>query len=138
LLGLQGIEAIARHMFDSAFVDLEPLQQDQVLQTIHDGDPPAGDDIWQRMSVMHYWLLMVQDVVDAYYAHPYAWDEIGFGGPAYPRAYIRLENGRPEPWEVDEQRYEWEAPANSLSGEYRPLGKEAEHRHQTPGQEGTH
>lgn len=137
-LGLQAIEAIARHMFDRSFVDLEPLQQDQVLKTIHDGDPPAGQDIWQRMSVTHYWLLIVQDVVDAYYAHPYAWNEVGFGGPAYPRGYMRLENGRPEPWEVDEQRYEWEAPATSLSGEYRPVGKEAGHRHQTPGQEGTH
>ena len=42
-----------------------------------------------------------------YYSHPWAWDEIGFGGPAYPRAYMRLERGEPEPWEVAEKRYEW-------------------------------
>ena len=35
----------------------------------------------------------MQDVVEAYYAHPYAWDEVGFGGPAYPRGYMRLERG---------------------------------------------
>jgi hypothetical protein len=27
------------------------------------------------------------------YAHPYAWDEIGFGGPAYPRGYGALNFG---------------------------------------------
>lgn len=137
-LGLQAIETIAWHMFNRSFVDLEPLQQDQVLKTIHDGDPPAGQEVWQKMSVTRYWLLIVQDVMDAYYAHPYAWDEIGFGGPAYPRGYMRLENGRPEPWEVHEQRYEWEAPATSLSDTYGKVGKESGHKQQTPGQEGTH
>ena len=57
---------------------------------------------------MHrFWVLLVQDCVDAYYSHPWAWDEIGFGGPAYPRAYMRLERGEPEPWEVEEKRYDW-------------------------------
>ena len=43
----------------------------------------------------------MQDALEGYYAHPWAWDEIGFGGPAYPRAYTRLERGEPEPWEVE-------------------------------------
>ena len=137
-LGLQAIEAIARHMFQRSFIHLGPLEQDQVLQTIHDCNPPAGHDIWQRMSAMRYWLLIMQDVVDAYYAHPYAWDEVGFGGPAYPRGYMRLEGGRPEPWEVHEQRYEWAAPPSSLSDTYKSVGGEGEHKQQTPGQEGTH
>lgn len=83
-------------------------------------------------------MLLVQDVVDAYYAHPYAWDEIGFGGPAYPRGYMRLEGGRPEPWEVEEQRYEWKASFNALSDVYMPIGGPGGHKTQTSGQEGTH
>jgi hypothetical protein len=138
-LGLQAIEAIAKHMFRKSFVDLGPFEQDSILKTIHDGAPPAAQEIWQKMSVTRFWMLLVQDVVDAYYAHPYAWDEVGFGGPAYPRGYIRLENGKPEPWEVNEQRYEWEAPADSLSGTFEPVGSEIpEHHTQTPGQEGSH
>ncbi|MDQ2679511.1 MAG: gluconate 2-dehydrogenase subunit 3 family protein, partial [Candidatus Eremiobacteraeota bacterium] len=74
---------------------------------------------------------------DAYYAHPWAWDEIGFGGPAYPRAYMRLEHGEPEPWEVRERRYEWIAPAASLSGEYEVVAGNEEHLG-SPGQGGTH
>jgi hypothetical protein len=83
-------------------------------------------------------MLLLQDAIEGYYAHPFAWDEIGFGGPAYPRGYMRLENGRPEPWEVEEQRYEWEAPPTSLSDTYKQIGGEGGHRGQTPGQEGTH
>jgi hypothetical protein len=66
-------------------------------------------------------MMLVQDCIEVYYAHPWAWDEIGFGGPAYPRAYIRLENGSPEPWESDEQRYDWSAPAESVSDIHEPI-----------------
>jgi hypothetical protein len=51
---------------------------------------------------------------------------------------MRLENGKPEPWEVEEQRYEWAAPATSLSDTYQPIGGEGGHRGQPSGQEGTH
>lgn len=137
-LGLQAIEAIARHLYHASFVELEPLQQDTVLKSIHDAQPPAAHDIWQKMPIHRFWLLLMQDVIDAYYSHPYAWDEIGFGGPAYPRGYMRLEGGKSEPWEVAEQRYEWDAPATSLSDAYEPLGGPGGHKQQTSGQEGTH
>ncbi len=138
-LGLQGIDALARHAHGHSFVDLGPLQQDEVLQMLHDGDTPADAEIWDRLPVGHYWSLLVQDAVEAYYAHPYAWDEIGFGGPAYPRGYMRLERGQPEPWEVGEQRYDWAPPALSLSGVDKPLGGSHPHRDQPAvGQEGTH
>lgn len=137
-IGLEGIEAIAHKMYGHCFVGLGPREQDEVLKTLHDGQPPAGEDAWQRVPVNRFWLLMMQDVVDAYYAHPYAWDEIGFGGPAYPRGYMRLEGGQPEPWEVHEQRYDWVAPPASISDEYTPIGGGHGHHHMTPGQEGTH
>lgn len=137
-LGLQAIEAIAQHLYQRSFVQLGQREQDSVLQTIHDGNPPAAHVIWKKMSVMRFWMLLMQDAVDAYYAHPYAWDEIGFGGPSYPRGYMRLEGGKPEPWEVEEQRYAWNAPAESLSDTYRPIGGASGHKQQTPGQEGTH
>ena len=137
-LGLKAIETIARSMYGSSFVQLDQAEQDTILKSIHDGNPPAAQEIWQKMPVNRFWMLLMQDVLDAYYAHPYAWDEIGFGGPAYPRGYIRLEGGKPEPWEVDEQRYAWEAPADSLSDRYEPIGGPRHHKQQTPGQEGSH
>jgi hypothetical protein len=137
-LGLQGIEEVARQMHGRSFVDCGPLEQDQVVQTLHDENPPAGEEIWKRVPLDRFWMLLMGDVVDAYYAHPFAWDEIGFGGPAYPRGYMRLTNGRPEPWEVHERRYEWDAPPSSLSDAYRPIGGTHPGRHQPTGQEGTH
>lgn len=114
-LGLQAIDAIARHLRQKPFIELGPREQDEVLKTIHDGHPPAAAEIWRRMPVKHYWSMLVRDVVQPYYAHPHAWDEIGFGGPAYPRGYMRQERGQPEPWEVDEQRYAWAPPPSALS-----------------------
>jgi len=136
-IGLPGIDAIARHMHGRRFTELEPLEQDAVLWTMHDGDPPAGDTVWHRVPIARFWLLLVQDVIEAYYAHPYAWDEIGFGGPAYPRGYFRLERGQPEPWEVSEQQYEWSAPPTSSSDQYKKLGGPRKHR-APAGQEGSH
>jgi hypothetical protein len=115
--GIEGIEAEAKARFDHAFLRITHREQDVVLYAIHDGRPKGGMEIWQRMSVHRFWQLITSDAIDAYYAHPWAWDEIGFGGPAYPRAYFRLERGEPEPWEVEEQRYEWNAPLDSISGE---------------------
>jgi hypothetical protein len=136
-LGLRAIEEIAHHLFDSGFVELGHAEQERVLKTIHDGKPPAAHEIWQRMPVHRYWMLLVQDCVEVYYAHPWAWDEIGYGGPAYPRAYMRLEGGQPEPWEVDEQRREWQAPEGSISDVSEFVAGQGEHKG-TPGQGGTH
>ena len=33
---------------------------------------------------------VIPDIMHAYYAHPVAWNEIGFGGPASPRGYVRM------------------------------------------------
>jgi len=33
---------------------------------------------------------VMRAVLAAFYSHPWAWNEIGFGGPAYPRGYMRL------------------------------------------------
>jgi hypothetical protein len=121
-LGFQGIEAIAEHLYGTSFVALEPLGQDRILTTLHDANPPAGQEFWKRLSIRHFWMLLVEHAAEAYYAHPYAWNEIGYGGPAYPRGYMRLEQGKPEPWEADERRYAWDPPPTSLSGEYTPVG----------------
>ena len=35
----------------------------------------------------------------AFYSHPWAWNEIGFPGPAYPRGYLNLGINAREHWE---------------------------------------
>jgi hypothetical protein len=123
--GIHAINAEAKARYADDFLALDQLGQEIVLRAIHDGRPIGGNDIWEHMSVHRFWQLLMTDAIDAYYAHPWAWDEIGYGGPAYPRAYTRLERGDPEPWEVGEQRYEWLAPEHTLSDE----ADDASHHH---------
>jgi len=114
-LAIQAIDEMARARFQQSFVELTIHNQELILRSLHDGKPDPEHAIWRRMPVRRFWALLMEDCVTAYYSHPWAWDEIGFGGPAYPRGYMRLENGLPEPWEKDEERYEWNAPVDSLS-----------------------
>ena len=114
-LGMQAIDEMARSRFGQMFVELTVHRQELILKSLHDGKPDPEHPVWQRMPVHRFWALLMEDCVTAYYAHPWSWDEIGFGGPAYPRGYMRLENGLREPWEKDEVRYGWSAPADSLS-----------------------
>lgn len=116
-LGMEAIDEEGHYSLQADFITLAYPQRETVLKAIHDGKPRAAKEIWVRMSVHRFWQLIMGDAIDAYYAHPWAWDEIGFGGPAYPRAYMRLERGEPESWEVEEVRYEWQAPQDSLSHE---------------------
>ncbi len=116
LLGMRAIDETAATRYGMSFIDLPLREQDVLLSNLHDGHP--GDHpTWKRMPVERFWLLLLGDCIEAYYSHPWAWDEIGFGGPAYPRAYMRLERGEPETWEVEEVRYAWAAPLWSVSEE---------------------
>lgn len=114
-IGLRAIHEMAVQRFGGPFASLTIHRQELILKSIHDGTPDPFHSVWKQMPVHRFWALLMEDCVTAYYAHPWAWDEIGFGGPAYPRGYMRLENGLPEPWEKDEQRYEWNAPVDSVS-----------------------
>ncbi len=136
-LGLKAINDIANRLHGFGFDQLDSLRQDEILKSLHDGKPETAHEIWEQLPVHRFWMLLVQDCVEVYYAHPWAWDEIGYGGPAYPRGYMRLEHGAREPWEVEEQRYEWEAPADSVSDVRQALDGRLEHD-ATPGQGGTH
>lgn len=101
--GLAGIDETSRAIGGKRFAELDPLAQDRVLQRIALGDPPG--DSWRGLPARRFFFaILLRDVTGVYYAHPAAWNEIGFGGPAYPRGYMALNFGRREPWEVDESR----------------------------------
>jgi hypothetical protein len=125
-LAIGAIEEMAQERFGQSFPGLTVHRQELILKSLHDGKPEPNHPAWQKMPVHRFWAMLMEDCVTAYYAHPWAWDEIGFGGPAYPRGYMRLENGLAEPWEQDEQRYEWNAPVDSLS-QLEEVGAPPEH-----------
>ena len=134
--GIHAINETARRLYSVSFTELDTLRQDIIVKSLHDEEKLGGEDLWEPLPIDRFWQILVTDCVHTYYAHPWAWDEIGYGGPAYPRAYTRLEGGLPEPWEVDERRYEWQAPSDSISDRYESLGSGSKASHH--GQGGTH
>jgi hypothetical protein len=99
--GLEGLDQTAAALYGFPFSELGETQQDQVLEAVRGGSPMG--EVWQRMPAGRWWRqVALRQITGAYYAHPYAWDEIGFGGPAYPRGYFALNFGAREPWEVGE------------------------------------
>ncbi len=100
--GLQGIDQASVVLHGQRFVDLLPAERHSVMARIQRGDPPG--EVWQRMPADRFFeSTLMGAVAHAYYAHPYAWSEIGYGGPAYPRGYYALNHGVREHWEVDER-----------------------------------
>lgn len=136
-IAVRAFEEMALTLRGQAFHELGVQEQEEILKSIHRAKPQAAQELWKQMNIERFWTLLVTDVVSVYYAHPWAWDEIGYGGPAYPRGYMRLEEGEPEPWEVNERRYEWKGPAESIS-DTAELHTGARENLVPPGQAGTH
>jgi Gluconate 2-dehydrogenase subunit 3 len=99
-LGLQGIEEESQRRFSASFRALGSLEQDGVLGAIQQGTVEGG--VWNHLPPQRFFATMLlKEVVGAYYAHPAAWNEVGFGGPASPRGYVRLGINQRDPWEAD-------------------------------------
>jgi len=58
--------------------------------------------VWDGLDLKRAWAVVMRSVLAAFYSHPWAWNEIGFGGPAYPRGYARMGIGLSEAWEGPE------------------------------------
>jgi hypothetical protein len=81
----------------TAFVDLDVVDQRRLLERIRTADR------WHDLPAGRVWSLWMRYACAAFYSHPSAWNEIGFGGPAYPRGYANLGLDRREHWERPEQ-----------------------------------
>ena len=101
--GLKAIEAEAKARHGRSFHDLTGPEQDGLLTAIQKGYASQPD--WADMPPeLFFRNRVLRDVVGAYYAWPDAWSEIGFGGPAAPRGYVRMDFDRRDPWEAAEAR----------------------------------
>jgi hypothetical protein len=99
--GLAALNAEAQAAHGALFEALNPLQQDELLRQMQQGQ--LKSDAWGSMpSKLFFKHRVIPDIVHPYYAHPTAWNEIGFGGPASPRGYVRMGLNRRDPWEAIE------------------------------------
>ncbi|GED30450.1 gluconate 2-dehydrogenase subunit 3 family protein [Brevibacillus centrosporus] len=98
-LGLAGVDAESHAMYGKGFMGAGPEEQQAVLQAVSKGqakDPQA----WAGVVPSDFFKQLLHDTVSAYYSHPLVWSDIGYGGPAYPRGYVRVEKGLTDPWEA--------------------------------------
>lgn len=83
------------HGCEDGFAGASSELQHEIVQQFSEG---ALD--WDLLPVTKAWGVVMRGVLGAFYSHPWAWNEIGFGGPAYPRGYARLGAGQREHWEA--------------------------------------
>ncbi|MBA2473831.1 MAG: gluconate 2-dehydrogenase subunit 3 family protein [Pseudonocardiales bacterium] len=102
------------------FPALDLDQQGRLVQSVQDADQ------WHGWEAAHVWSLWTRYACAAFYSHPWAWNEIGFGGPAYPRGYKAIGVGKREGWEVAEHDARdpvpWAARVEQARRAHRPGG----------------
>lgn len=103
--GLDAIdaEALSRHRLH--FAALSPDAQDHVLGAINNGETEVTE-AWSGLPPQRFFRhLVLKEIVKIYYVHPAAMSEIGYGGPASPRGYVRLGVDAIDPWEAPRGRW---------------------------------
>jgi len=102
-IGLAALDAESHRAYGAAFADLDETQQRELVTRMQCGE--LNDAAWQGMPCKIFFdMRVLHDIGSAYYAHPQAWNEIGFGGPANPRGYVRMQANRRDPWESSEAK----------------------------------
>jgi len=88
--------------FDS-FADASLEVRTDIVHRFGKGELHGGS--WEGVNVARAWKVVIRYACQAFYSHPWAWTEIGFGGPAYPRGYGAFgapHLGEQESWETSE------------------------------------
>ncbi|TVY11136.1 gluconate 2-dehydrogenase subunit 3 family protein [Paenibacillus cremeus] len=101
--GLAAMEQGSHIQSASSFLKLEQGEQQQYLQQISDAKAEPRH-IWGPIPQQDFFKKLMSLTVESYCSHPKIWSEIGYGGPAYPRGYVRTELGQLDPWEAQRER----------------------------------
>lgn len=97
---LAHLDADARLRGGASFAECTWDEQTAILQSIQD----MGSHPWHGIPADRAWSLWTRYACTAFYSHPWAWAEIGFAGPAYPRGYKNMGVNRREHFEVRDAR----------------------------------
>lgn len=80
------------------FAELVTAEQAALVQAVQDRSSDGAD--WHGWPAKHVWSLWTRYAATAFWSHPWAWNEMGFPGPAYPRGYLNAAVDGREHWEV--------------------------------------
>ncbi|WP_135556231.1 gluconate 2-dehydrogenase subunit 3 family protein [Paenibacillus cymbidii] len=97
--GLQALDRASMLRFGDHLFQLHGNEQRQLMLEFGEFrvEPAA---VWNGLPQKALFQKLLALTVEAYYSHPLVWSEIGYGGPAYPRGYVRTAIGQTDPWEA--------------------------------------
>lgn len=95
--GLGAIDKMALADTGKLFVRTDTKDQFTILANLQKGKAQVQG--WDADLQKELFKKLTDFIIGAYYSHPRVWSEIGYGGPAYPRGYYRVEFGVTDPWE---------------------------------------
>ena len=85
---LRGLDEAALARGTASFSAADPHTREEIIDDLAHGRLSGG--VWEETDVSRAWSVCMRSVLSGFYSHPWAWNEIGFGGPAYPRGFMRL------------------------------------------------
>ena len=83
--GIVGIDQTSAALFGEPFIALAGANRDAVLRALQTG--VADGETWRTMKSDRFFEELLAQVVDIYYAHPLAQEEIGYAGMADARGW---------------------------------------------------
>jgi Gluconate 2-dehydrogenase subunit 3 len=95
---LGGLDADAGATHGRRFAALAAEAQKGLIEAVR-----TAKGEWHGMPAARVFQLWMRYATTAFYSHPWAWNEIGFAGPAYPRGFKTLAIDRREPFERPER-----------------------------------
>ena len=101
-----GLDEEAQRLAFDSFASAPEEAQVGIVHRFSKAELHGG--VWETVNVGRAWKVVMRYVAQAFYSHPWAWSEIGFGGPAYPRGYGAFGSphlGESESWEGEESAH---------------------------------
>ena len=88
-LTLAGLDEVTAERHDGRrFAGLDARSQEAIVEDLSKAQLRSAS--FDRLNITRTWSVCMRMILAAFYSHPWAWNEIGFGGPAYPRGFMRL------------------------------------------------
>jgi hypothetical protein len=86
---LRGLDESARARFGAdSFAACTTADQEMIFSAFAAGSLHGRE--WDQLNVSRAFSVCMRAILAAFYSHPWAWNEIGYGGPAYPQGYMRM------------------------------------------------
>jgi len=97
--GLHLLDAASVLLYQGPYLSIGKDEQRLLLEALGE-DRAQPEPTWRGFPVKPFFMKLMSLSHQAYYSHPTVWSEIGYGGPAYPRGYIRAHPNQLDPWEA--------------------------------------